>query len=118
MGLTNWARYTLLIQALCFWGPRTLVGEALSDQDGLRECLRLPRAGPRPSSPADRCPLCAPPLQGKPSGIRAGRKLKNHRQHERWARTAYSKANTTASLKAKPLGMSCSMAKGIVLEKM
>jgi len=78
----------------------------------------IARAGPRPSSPADRRPLCAPPLQGKPSGIRAGRKLKNHRQHERWARTAYSKANTTASLKAKPLGMSCSMAKGIVLEKM
>merc|ERR1719453_417223 len=54
---------------------------------------------------------------GKPSGIRAGRKLRLHRQCERWARTAYSKANTKTSLKAKPLGMSCSMAKGIVLEK-
>merc|ERR1719387_453693 len=28
---------------------------------------------------------------GKPRGIRAGRKLRTHRRHEKWARKAYSK---------------------------
>ena len=53
----------------------------------------------------------------QPRGIRAGRKLKTHRREQRWKSIKYSKANTVATMKAKPLG-SASMAKGIVLEKM
>ena len=53
----------------------------------------------------------------QPRGIRAGRKLKTHRREQRWKSLKYSKANTVATMKAKPLG-SASMAKGIVLEKM
>ena len=54
--------------------------------------------------------------KGKPSGIRAGRKLRTHRRHQRWAQKSYKKSNSLAAMKANPFGGS-SMAKGIVLEK-
>lgn len=55
--------------------------------------------------------------KGKPSGVRAGRKLRVHRRNERWADKQWSKAHSVTTFKANPLGGS-SMAKGIVLEKM
>ena len=54
--------------------------------------------------------------KGKPSGIRAARKLRNHRREELWASKKYNKAHSVSHMKANPLGGSC-MAKGIVLEK-
>ena len=53
---------------------------------------------------------------GKPSGLRAGRKLKIHRRNERWASKPYNKSHSVSHMKANPLGGSC-MSKGIVLEK-
>ena len=53
---------------------------------------------------------------GKPCGIRAARKLRNHRRVQRWADLAYKKANFGTARKANPFGGS-SHAKGIVLEK-
>merc|ERR1712157_222364 len=53
---------------------------------------------------------------GKPRGIRAGRKLRNHRRINRWADLRYKKMHSDTWLKANPLGGS-SHAKGIVLEK-
>lgn len=53
----------------------------------------------------------------KPSGLRAGRKLVNHRRHERWSSKQYNKSHSVTAMKANPLGGSC-MSKGIVLEKM
>ena len=53
---------------------------------------------------------------GKPSGIRAGRKLRVHRRQQRWAQKSYSKSHAIHAMKANPLG-GASMAKGIVLEK-
>ena len=76
----------------------------------------------------------------KPSGLRAGRKLANHRRHERWSRSLlkitvdsrqhnyfvihardfskqYNKSHSVSHMKANPLGGSC-MSKGIVVEKM
>jgi hypothetical protein len=47
----------------------------------------------------------------QPRGIRAGRKLKTHRREQRWKSIKYSKANTVATMKARPLG-SASMVKG------
>mmetsp|Transcript_40860 Transcript_40860/g.128028 ORF Transcript_40860/g.128028 Transcript_40860/m.128028 type:complete len:146 (+) Transcript_40860:55-492(+) len=55
--------------------------------------------------------------KGKPSGIRAGRKLRNLRREEQWASKRYVKAHSITAMKANPLGGS-SMAKGIVVEKM
>ena len=55
--------------------------------------------------------------KGKPSGIRAGRKLKDHRRNERWSSKKYNKSHSVSHMKANPLGGSC-MSKGIVLEKM
>lgn len=55
--------------------------------------------------------------KGKPSGIRAGRKLKVHRRNERWSSKKYNKSHSVSHMKANPLGGSC-MSKGIVLEKM
>lgn len=52
----------------------------------------------------------------KPSGIRAGRKLRVHRRSQRWANASYVKSNSVTALKANPFGGAC-MAKGIVLEK-
>jgi len=54
---------------------------------------------------------------GKPRGIRAARKLKNHRRVERWSDKQYNKAHLGTQLKANPFGGS-SHAKGIVLEKL
>jgi hypothetical protein len=53
----------------------------------------------------------------KPSGLRAGRKLRNHRRNERWSSKEYNKAHSVSHMKANPLGGSC-MSKGIVVEKM
>mmetsp|Transcript_24307 Transcript_24307/g.33298 ORF Transcript_24307/g.33298 Transcript_24307/m.33298 type:complete len:146 (-) Transcript_24307:234-671(-) len=52
----------------------------------------------------------------KPSGIRAGRKLRVHRRKQRWANKAYNKSHSVTAMKANPFGGAC-MAKGIVLEK-
>ena len=52
----------------------------------------------------------------KPSGIRAGRKLRVHRRAQRWANKAYNKSHSVTAMKANPFGGAC-MAKGIVLEK-
>merc|ERR1712113_3727 len=62
---------------------------------------------------------CSPHIvmgSGKPRGIRAGRKLKNHRRVERWADKKYKKRHLGTALKANPFG-GASHAKGIVLEK-
>jgi small subunit ribosomal protein S23e len=56
--------------------------------------------------------------KGKPSGLRAGRKLRIHRRHERWARKSFSKANNISRFKKPFGGPGIPMAKGIVLEKM
>lgn len=54
--------------------------------------------------------------KGKPSGIRAARKLRNSRRINRWAQKKFAKANSLTALKANPFN-GASMAKGIVLEK-
>lgn len=53
---------------------------------------------------------------GKPRGIRTARKLKVHRQAQRWHDKEYKKANLGTRWKANPFG-GASHAKGIVLEK-
>ena len=53
--------------------------------------------------------------KGKPNGLRAGRKLKNHRRLQKWANKEYAKAHNISQY-AKPFG-GASHAKGIVLEK-
>jgi len=53
---------------------------------------------------------------GKPRGLRAGRKLRNHCRVQRWNDKSYNKAHLGTALKANPFGGS-SHAKGIVLEK-
>ena len=53
---------------------------------------------------------------GKPRGLRAARKLRNHRRVNRWADKQYKKANLGTWLKANPFA-GASHAKGIVLEK-
>ena len=55
--------------------------------------------------------------KNKPAGLRAARKLRNHRREQRWAQKSYKKSHSVSSMKADPLGGS-TMAKGIVLEKM
>mmetsp|Transcript_18809 Transcript_18809/g.24813 ORF Transcript_18809/g.24813 Transcript_18809/m.24813 type:complete len:146 (+) Transcript_18809:73-510(+) len=54
--------------------------------------------------------------KGKPSGMRAGRKLRVHRRNQRWAQKKYNKSHSISAMKANPFG-GASMAKGIVLEK-
>ena len=54
---------------------------------------------------------------GKPAGLNAGRKLRNHRRKQRWANKEYNKSHSISAMKANPLGGS-SMAKGIVVEKL
>ena len=54
--------------------------------------------------------------KGKPSGIRAGRKLRIKHRNARWSSKHYNKSHSVSSMKANPFGGSC-MAKGIVLEK-
>ncbi|CAD5224243.1 unnamed protein product [Bursaphelenchus xylophilus] len=53
---------------------------------------------------------------GKPKGIRTARRLKKHRQEQRWHDQRYKKANLGTRWKADPFGGAC-MAKGIVIEK-
>lgn len=53
---------------------------------------------------------------GKPKGIRTARKLKRHRQAQRWNDKFYKKAHLGTRWKANPFG-AASHAKGIVLEK-
>ena len=53
---------------------------------------------------------------GQPRGLRAARKLRNHRRTQRWADKSYKKAHLGTALKANPFG-GASHAKGIVLEK-
>ncbi|EYC40394.1 hypothetical protein Y032_0614g684 [Ancylostoma ceylanicum] len=53
---------------------------------------------------------------GKPKGIRTARKLKTHRQSQRWCDKAYKKAHLGTRWKSNPFG-GASHAKGIVLEK-
>jgi len=55
--------------------------------------------------------------KNKPSGMRAGRKLRVHRRNQRWAQKKYNKSHSISAMKANPFG-GASMAKGIVLEKM
>ena len=54
---------------------------------------------------------------GKPSGLKAGRKLRNHRREERWSSKKDNKSHSVTAMKANPMGGSC-MSKGIVVEKM
>jgi small subunit ribosomal protein S23e len=53
---------------------------------------------------------------GKPRGLLAGRKLKDHRRTQRWNDKDYNKANISTKWK-KPFG-GASHAKGIVVEKL
>jgi len=55
-------------------------------------------------------------LQGKPSGLRTARKLRNTRKEQNWADKGYKRAHLGKEW-AKPFA-GCSHAKGIVLEKM
>eukprot|EP01034_Spumella_vulgaris_P022516 gene22516-28649_t len=43
-------------------------------------------------------------LTKKPSGLRAGRKLANHRRNERWSSKKYNKSHSVSHMKANPLG--------------
>ena len=54
--------------------------------------------------------------KGKPSGLNAARKLRNHRREGRWADLHYKKRLLGTAYKSSPFGGS-SHAKGIVLEK-
>jgi small subunit ribosomal protein S23e len=54
--------------------------------------------------------------KGKPRGLNAARKLRNHRREGRWADLSYKKRLLGTAYKSSPFGGS-SHAKGIVLEK-
>ena len=54
--------------------------------------------------------------RGKPRGLNAARKLRNHRREGRWADLGYKKRLLGTAYKSSPFGGS-SHAKGIVLEK-
>ena len=54
--------------------------------------------------------------KGKPRGLNAARKLRNHRRDQRWADLNYKKRLLGTAYKSSPFGGS-SHAKGIVLEK-
>lgn len=62
--------------------------------------------------------LSAPAImgKGKPRGLNAARKLRNHRREGRWADLSYKKRLLGTAYKSSPFGGS-SHAKGIVLEK-
>ena len=53
---------------------------------------------------------------GKPSGLNAGRKLRNHRRDQKWRSKKYNKSHSVTAMKANPMGGSC-MSKGYVVEK-
>ena len=52
---------------------------------------------------------------GKPRGVRAGRKLKDHRREQRWADKTYNKAMIGSRYRNPFMG--ASHAKGLVVEK-
>lgn len=52
----------------------------------------------------------------KPAGIRAARKLKNHRREQVWHNKKYARKHSATALKANPFA-GASHAKGIVLER-
>lgn len=54
--------------------------------------------------------------KGKPRGLNAARKLRNHRREGRWADLHYKKRLLGTAFKSSPFGGS-SHAKGIVIEK-
>jgi small subunit ribosomal protein S23e len=54
--------------------------------------------------------------KGKPRGLNAARKLRNHRREGRWADLTYKKRLLGTAYKSSPFG-GASHAKGIVLEK-
>lgn len=54
--------------------------------------------------------------KGKPRGLNAARKLRNHRREGRWADLSYKKRLLGTAFKSSPFGGS-SHAKGIVIEK-
>lgn len=54
--------------------------------------------------------------KGKPRGLNAARKLRNHRRDGKWADLTYKKRLLGTAFKSSPFGGS-SHAKGIVLEK-
>lgn len=55
--------------------------------------------------------------KGKPSGLNAARKLRTHRQDQRWADKQWKKGALGTLYKSSPF-QGASHAKGIVLEKM
>lgn len=61
------------------------------------------------------CP-CLSPVCRKPAGIRAARKLKNHRREQVWHNKKYARKHSATALKANPFA-GASHAKGIVLER-
>jgi small subunit ribosomal protein S23e len=52
---------------------------------------------------------------GKPRGVRAGRKLRDHRREQRWADKTYNKAMIGSRYRNPFMG--ASHAKGLVVEK-
>jgi hypothetical protein len=54
--------------------------------------------------------------KGKPRGLNAARKLKDHRREQRWSDLSFKKRLLGTAFKSSPFGGS-SHAKGIVLEK-
>ncbi|KAM3420787.1 hypothetical protein BST61_g4033 [Cercospora zeina] len=71
---------------------------------------------PRPSTSATRHNNTANMGKGKPRGLLAARKLRNHRREQQWADLHYKKRLLGTAYKSSPFGGS-SHAKGIVLEK-
>ena len=74
-------------------------------------CTHDFRCGPHAAPKTNACIL-----QGKPSGLRTARKLRNTRKEQNWADKGYKRAHLGKEW-AKPFA-GCSHAKGIVLEKM
>eukprot|EP00187_Rhodella_violacea_P009833 CAMPEP_0174913524 /NCGR_PEP_ID=MMETSP0167-20121228/80367_1 /TAXON_ID=38298 /ORGANISM="Rhodella maculata, Strain CCMP736" /LENGTH=144 /DNA_ID=CAMNT_0016158249 /DNA_START=56 /DNA_END=490 /DNA_ORIENTATION=- len=55
-------------------------------------------------------------MAGGPRGIRAARKLHNHRRVQKWAQKSFARKHSLAAIKANPF-MGASHAAGIVVEK-
>mmetsp|Transcript_7680 Transcript_7680/g.23238 ORF Transcript_7680/g.23238 Transcript_7680/m.23238 type:complete len:146 (+) Transcript_7680:123-560(+) len=54
---------------------------------------------------------------GKPRGMRAARRLRNHRREQKWHNKRYARKHSATAMKANPFA-GASHAKGIVLERM
>ena len=39
--------------------------------------------------------------KGKPNGLRAGRKLKNHRREQKWANKSYAKSHNISQVRSR-----------------